>query len=1652
MVSTPGSNASSSDLYSPSDRAEEDLSQQLRDLPSSGRNPLSPEDKRPHTRDGFEEDGHVSDMYTPPSVGNGHSTVSDALTFPGSQILSGQTYHKRKREDDDGKNQHALRQPSQSYLSDDGQSSSRTISLDAAQPPVVTQEVPHGVDWPGSKRPRLEIQESSVVNGDNPAQPSGLPVEIWQHVFSFVPPVFLGRLLRVNRAFHAYLTSAIGEEPNSKLWKRPAVQPKNANDVWTASRRRFARGVPKPLVGSSELDMWRLLRGRQCQICGESKVQSFATGTESPLESGPGDKSLRVIWPFGVRLCGPCLHKCSEKESVMFVSADCPYFLLSALPFAFITATNHFVSNAALQGMAHLPPLKMEKHYYRPHIEDIKRRLSEARALGPEAAEEWSKGLSDEGKSRVDDAIRWETWEAKGGLKKVNSRPPPRTLSASEAPNGVVNGHTSKGEESESDRSIPHPAPISTRSNGEYCGPSTSITGDPPYPTPHGLPQYQATWPTPVPYNDTFAQRPMASFPQPRPERNIRDVNEAKAARKAEIERRCGELDPPLLSNILNHMNSFQAATQISQTLTDHAWDVLKPRLLAEKPFAERKEEERIRQAELLEEEYKQRRQQEAQLKETKEALDREWDSVQAPVRNKIGALADEIISENWSNGDSVSKDTSPKFAADVLMFVRERFYADIACEDDSARAAGESVKVDQPNEPPTRKLILENMKWLFDTKIKPLTENYQKELFLCNGCEGNFKFYGFEGVVQHYAAKHTNSLSMGSVVVHWRAEWPEHPPFHPNPSAAKAAYYKIPTPVNTSLQAPAGPEPQVQAYYGAYGHPTEPGTAGPPPYDGAQAPPSAYPTNYASPQPNGGYPYPPAQGYPPYSQVPQMEQGQAVSYPSQQNMYPNTPHGYNGYAPPQYPQPSPAYGFPYGQPAYSAYPHAPEYPRPGGYAPEQGGQYYGAGAVAHPTTFPPRPVAVHPSGLAPDVYQKQLDELAKQAREIWFGTSGIKDIPQSVRIFVVIHHVASRFAATYTNEPSLAMFIDGLDNHAKMRPVRSLNGLACKTCVTAGSGSGPDVHAFAQSAIADRRLFTLPHLLNHFRSAHVDDAYAVKEPNTVQDPSKPDWKRDMIELPELPLIADLINAPGMDDAKLALVAAVFPNAFPSPLPRMGKGGNSGPLPAYKHDYSTQKAAPRITATQVHPERSSKQESRNENRSYSRPYSALQAQSPGGQSTGALGEDEYDPHRPAYLGTIVKPENNSARSRDDQYRSLGTTQYPQYGADSGTTNLKTENLYPNVAEEQRSHSANKLAHSENAQALSLYAQLLQNGTIQDGTGSKPIQTATTSPSEAADQFLNNIPISRSRQHQDVESYPQDTTPRSASYWQDSAVYSDRQQGLNNTSNADRWNGDNLSGQYPGSRSPVDAIRAAQSISRAVDDLAASQRAASQRAVSKPRHDDEYQPPSHVQIDLSASRAGQSPRQYDVRRQPEQYVAEQQYTVKESSSRGDRTNSYQQTREPYYRSRSRSPQTSQLDRGYYRARSPRDDRRQETMYRVISPSVRPESQVQRVMSGEYAGQPRYQYFEERIPMDDHYSRRVEYVPVRYGEQGSTEPGRYVQIQHIEEPPAPRGYVRIEPGYSAEQIYDRNGHIYRAESAAYHTEQYRGPSTYAQEYRY
>lgn len=1140
-------------------------------------------------------------------------------------------------------------------------------------------------------------------------------------------------------------------------------------------------------------------------------------------------------------------------------------------------------------------------------------------------------------------------------------------------------------------------------------------------------------------------------------ERSIQEVNEAKARRKAEIERRCAELDPPLPTNILNHMDSFQAATQISQPLTDHAWEVLKPRLLAQRPYAEKKEEEKVRQDELLQEEYRQRRQQEAQIKETKETLDREWDTIQVPVRNRIGALADEIIAENWSHGDSVSKDTCPKFAADVLIYVRERFYADIAREDEAARAAGEAVKVDQPNQPPTRKLILENMKWLFDTKIKPLTENYQKELFLCNGCDGNFKFYGFEGVVQHFAAKHTTALSMGSVVVHWRAEWPEHPPFNPNPSTAKTAYYKIPTPVNSNMHAPPGSE--GQGYHGGYVQPTPEYGAPPSSWDNAQLPATTYAGQYATPQHSNVYQYPPAQGYQHYGQMTQPEQAQGAPYQAP-NLYPPTPHGYNGYPPPYgqpYSQPAgPTYGTPYGQTQYPNFSQGQEYPRPGAYGSDPNAQYYGPNAMApQSATYPPKPAA-HPSGLAPDEYQKQLDELAKQAREVWFGTSGIKDIPQSVRIHVVIHQVATRFAATYTNEPSLGMFIDGLDNHSKMRPVRSLNGLACKTCVSGSSGGVMNQQHSMQSPVADRKLYTLPHLLNHFRSAHVEDPYAVSDPSKPQDPTKPDWKRDMIELPDLSLIANLLNASGMDDIKLGLVAAVFPEAFPAPLPRVVKGGNTGPVPAYKHEYGSQKGPSRPATIQPLSSNGGVQDNK---QNFNASYYATQVPSPRIQSAEPPGDDEYDPTRPAFLSNIDTSAPSSAQQwGGSQYQMPHPSQYASYNDDSNnhawganqteqsSNRAQKDGRYDehtNGTSQQRNHDINSSHYNENNQAV--YAQLLQNGTARDGTAARQPPVRSKSPSEAADHFLDNFSVSRPPPS---TSYPKEDSRRPRPARQDEAGSQDRQHAYSIIANLEKWKAENqVAGQPPENQATLDSIRAAQSISRAVDDLATSQ-----RAISGPQADEEYRPPSQVQISPVASRPGPSPRAYEARGPSRQSIVEPQYVMNEPTHQGERATTYYQPRDPYYRSRSRSPQTVPTERVYYRARSPVDDRRQEHAYHVVSPPMRQEPQIQRVIRSDYPPQPRYQYVEDQVSAEDRYGRRIEYVPVRYAEQGPREPARYVYAQPIEEPATPQGYVRVAQDHGAPQFYERKGQPHHTEPAGYYQEPYRGSPVYTQEYRY
>lgn len=141
--------------------------------------------------------------------------------------------------------------------------------------------------------------------------------------------------------------------------------------------------------------------------------------------------------------------------------SDCPGFLIPALPFAFISSSNNYIPSTVLRGTTPPPTLKLIKHYYKPHVKDVMLRLENARELGNASTDEWIKGLDSEGKDRLNEAVRWEQWDAKGGLRKVNLR--------SHSKSAIAQGSTFNGTKASnikggtpSDRSTPQGIRLST--------------------------------------------------------------------------------------------------------------------------------------------------------------------------------------------------------------------------------------------------------------------------------------------------------------------------------------------------------------------------------------------------------------------------------------------------------------------------------------------------------------------------------------------------------------------------------------------------------------------------------------------------------------------------------------------------------------------------------------------------------------------------------------------------------------------------------------------------------------------------------------------------------------------------------------------------------------------------------------------------------------------------------------------------------------------------------------------------------------------------------------------------------------------------------------------------------------------------------------
>ena len=152
----------------------------------------------------------------------------------------------------------------------------------------------------------------------------------------------------------------------------------------------------------------------------------------------------------------------------LFLSTDCPSFLLQALPSAFVTETDHYIAHSVLRNATAPPLVPLTKRYYKPHIEEIKRQFEDAKELGTASAEEWTKGLASRGQERLEEIIRWEQWESKGGLKKVNTRPKVH----------VQAGNRVAKPETHSERSTPQSMAFSARLEGGQASPAPLTSMD----------------------------------------------------------------------------------------------------------------------------------------------------------------------------------------------------------------------------------------------------------------------------------------------------------------------------------------------------------------------------------------------------------------------------------------------------------------------------------------------------------------------------------------------------------------------------------------------------------------------------------------------------------------------------------------------------------------------------------------------------------------------------------------------------------------------------------------------------------------------------------------------------------------------------------------------------------------------------------------------------------------------------------------------------------------------------------------------------------------------------------------------------------------------------------------------------------------------
>lgn len=234
--------------------------------------------------------------------------------------------------------------------------------------------------------------------------------ECWQEIFSYLPPVMLARCLRLSRRFNGYLTRLTPSPPLPKRADSRVVRVRDSDSVWAEARKAYFPQLPKPLKQCNERTMIRLIGGRHCETCNKEPTGLPAQTPITQYTAGPGVNGVRVVFAFGVRVCGPCLGRLTDSDISLFQSQY--RNLLPGLPFAFLTPELHLVTSTVRKQQEIPAKIRAGKVFFSTDVKNLYLEYQEAQELGAGAVEEWQKGLKGLGDTLMADAGRWEKWEA----------------------------------------------------------------------------------------------------------------------------------------------------------------------------------------------------------------------------------------------------------------------------------------------------------------------------------------------------------------------------------------------------------------------------------------------------------------------------------------------------------------------------------------------------------------------------------------------------------------------------------------------------------------------------------------------------------------------------------------------------------------------------------------------------------------------------------------------------------------------------------------------------------------------------------------------------------------------------------------------------------------------------------------------------------------------------------------------------------------------------------------------------------------------------------------------------------------------------------------------------------------------------------------